>query len=192
VIPAVVKAPYETYNQVEAKLDGFGNALIELENMLPDVSVLPEGGAELPSPSFTLSMLYFGIPQYEKMIEIWDRVGDRLYKIRHCQNIDGIERSLALFAPPIDPGMLVKAAASGLDLSSILGGLNAPVPFYRFNVISQKATELAMEVRALGSSLLMALEKKDSESFGLLRNEMELKVLNAVKDIKKSSSAPKR
>ncbi|MCS3795319.1 neuraminidase-like domain-containing protein [Niastella sp. OAS944] len=185
VVPAVVKAPYETYNQIEAKLDHFGNALLELENFLPDVSVLPEGGAELPSPSVTLSMLYFGIPQNEKMIEIWDRVADRLYKIRHCQNIDGIERSLALFAPPIDPGMLVKAAASGLDISAILGGMNAPVPFYRFNVISQKATELAMEVRTLGSSLLQALEKKDAESIALLRSELELKVLNAVKDIKK-------
>lgn len=185
VIPALVKPPYETYNQIEAKLDSFGNALIELENMLPDLSVLPEGGAELPAPPVTLSMLYFGIPQNEKMIEIWDRVADRLYKIRHCQNIDGIERSLALFAPPIDPGMLVKAAASGLDLSAIIGGLNAPVPFYRFNIISQKATELVMEVRALGNSLLQALEKKDGESLALLRNELELKVLNAVKDIKK-------
>ena len=184
IIPPAVKAPYETYNQIEAKLDAFGNALIDLENILPDLSVLPEGGAELPPPPITLSMLYFCIPQNEKMLEYWDRIADRLFKIRHCQNIDGVERSLALFAPPIDPGMLVRAAAAGLDISAVLAGINAPTPFYRFTVFAQKATELAIDVRSLGVSLLQALEKKDAEAMSLLRNELELKLLNAIKDTK--------
>ncbi len=184
IIPPAVKAPHETYNQVEARLDSFGNALIDLENILPDLSALPEGGAELPPPPVTLSILYFCIPQNDKMLEYWDRIADRLFKIRHCQNIDGVERSLALFAPPIDPGMLVRAAAAGLDISSILAGINAPTPYYRFSVLSQKATELAQEVRGLGNSLLQTLEKKDAEAMSLLRSELELKVLNAVKDMK--------
>lgn len=184
IIPPAIKAPYETYNQIEAKLDSFGNALIDLENILPDLSALPEGGAELPPAPVTLSMLYFCIPQNDKMLEYWDRIADRLFKIRHCQNIDGVERSLALFAPPIDLGMLVRAAAAGLDISAILAGINAPTPYYRFNVLSQKATELAQEVRGLGSSLLQALEKKDAEAMSLLRSELEIKVLNAVKDMK--------
>ena len=170
-VPAAVKAPHETYNQIEARLDAFGNALIDLENVLPDLSVLPEGGAELPPPPITLSMLYFCIPPNDKMLEYWDRIADRLFKIRHCQNIDGVERSLALFAPPIDPGMLVRAAAAGLDISAVLAGVNAPMPFYRFTVFAQKATELAQEVRSLGLSLLQALEKKDIEAMSLLRSE---------------------
>ena len=185
IIPPVVKPPYETYDQIEARLDAFGNALIDLENILPDLSVLPEGGAELPPAPITLSTLYFCIPPNDKMQEYWDRVADRLFKIRHCQNIDGIERSLALFAPPIDPGMLVRAAAAGLDMSSILAGMNAPTPYYRFTVLSQKATELVQEIRGLGSSLLQALEKKDAEAMSLLRSELELKVLVAVRDLKK-------
>lgn len=185
IVKPAVKPPYETYNQIEAKLDSFGNALVEFENILPDISVLPEGGAEIPAPPVTLSLLYFCIPANEKMAEYWDRVADRLFKIRHCQNIDGIERSLALFAPPIDPGMLVRAAASGLDLSAVLAGLNAPTPYYRFTTLSQKAGELAQEVRGLGNALLQTLEKKDAEAMALLRNELELKVLNAVKDTKK-------
>jgi len=184
IIPSVIKVPYETYNQMEAKLDAFGNALIDLENILPDLSALPEGGAELPPAPITLAMLYFCIPQNDKMLEYWDRIADRLFKIRHCQNIDGVERSLALFAPPIDPGMLARAAAAGLDISYILAGINAPTPYYRFNVLSQKATELAQEVRGLGSSLLQALEKKDAEAMSLLRSELEIKVLSAVKDVK--------
>jgi hypothetical protein len=184
IIPPAIKAPYETYNQMEAKLDAFGNALIDLENILPDLSALPEGGGELPPVPVTLSMLYFCVPKNDKMLEYWDRIADRLFKIRHCQNIDGVERSLALFALPIDPGMLVRAAAAGLDISSILAGINAPTPYYRFNVLSQKATELTQEVRGLGISLLQALEKKDAEAMSLLRSELEIKVLNAVKDMK--------
>ena len=184
IIPPVIKAPYETYNQIEGKLDAFGNALIDLENILPDLSALPEGGSELPPPPLTLSMLYFCIPQNDKMLAYWDRIAERLFNIRHCRNIEGVERSLALFAPPIDPAMMVRAAAAGLDISSILAGVNAPTPFYKFNVLSQKATELAQEVRGLGSSLLQALEKKDAEAMTLLRSELEMKVLKAVRDTK--------
>lgn len=184
VIPSVVKPPYETYNQIKNKLDAFGNALIDLENILPDLSALPEDGAELPPPPITLSMLYFCIPQNDKMLSYWDLIADRLFKIRHCQNIDGIERSLALFAPPIDPALLVRAAASGLDISSVIAGLNAPLPYYKFNMLSQKSSELAQEVRVLGNALLAAMEKKDTESMGLLRSELEIKVLNSIKDLK--------
>jgi hypothetical protein len=184
IIPPAIKAPYETYNQIEGKLDAFGNALIDLENILPDLSALPEEGAELPPSPVTLSMLYFCIPQNDKMLEYWDRIAERLFNIRHCRNIEGVERSLALFAPPIDPAMLVRAAASGLDISSILAGINAPTPFYRFNVLSQKATELVQEIRGLGNSLLQALEKKDGEAMALLRSDLEMKVLKAVRDMK--------
>jgi len=183
-VPPPVKPPYETYDQIERRLDAFGNALVDLENMIPDLTALPEGGAELPPAPITLSTLYFCIPQNDKMLEYWGRIEDRLFNIRHCRNIDGIERSLALFAPPIDPGMLVRAAAAGLDISSILAGMNAPTPYYRFNVLAQKATELVQEIKGLGNSLLQALEKKDAESLALLRNELEIKLLKAVRDMK--------
>lgn len=183
-IPPVVQQPYETYNQIEAKLDAFGNALIEFENILPDLTVLPHSGTELPPPPITLASLYFCIPDNDQMLAYWDRVADRLFKIRNCQNIDGVERSLALFAPPIDPGMLVRAGAAGMDIASILAGLNAPIPYYRFAILSQKATELTQEVRALGGLLLSALEKKDAEALSLLRSELEIKLLNAVRAMK--------
>ena len=147
-----VSSPTETYNQMKLKLDAFGNALIDIENILPDLSVLPQAGAELPGPPITLSMLYFCIPENEQMLAYWDRIEDRLFKIRHCQNIDGIERNLALFAPPIDPALLVRAFAAGLDISDVLFSLNSPTPYYRFQVLSQKATEFAQEVR--GSEIL--------------------------------------
>lgn len=183
-IPAAVPSPNETYNQIEAKLDAFGNALIDLENILPDLSVLPEGGAELPPPPVTLSMLYFCIPENDQMLAYWDLIADRLFKIRHCQDIDGVERTLALFAPPIDPGMLVRAAAAGLSLSDVVAGVNAPVPCYRFTIFAQKAAELAAEVMSLGQELQQALERRDTEAMALLHADLELKTLTSMRDTK--------
>jgi len=186
--PAVVPSPVTTtpltWHQLQADLDVFGNALVELENMLPDLSVLPEGGAELPSPPTALAGLYFCIPANEQMLATWDTVADRLFKIRNSQNIDGVERILALFAPPIDPGMLVRAAASGMDIGSVLAGLSAPLPNHRFRVMVAKASDYASEVRALGQALQSALESSDSGALALLRNDLEVKLLKARRDLK--------
>jgi len=74
-----------------------------------------------PTPLPHLSVFYFGIPANTKLLSYWDIVADCLFKVRHCMNIEGAVRQLPLFEPPIDPGLLVKAAAAGIDLSSVLG-----------------------------------------------------------------------
>lgn len=184
VIPNPIEMPNETYNQMERKLDAFSNAIIDLENILPDISVMPEGGDELPTIGSTLGSLYFCIPKNEQMLSIWDTVDDRLFKIRNSQNIDGVFRSLALFAPPIDPSALVKAVANGADLSSVLSALSAPTPYYRFNLMVGLAADYANEVRLLGNELLSLLEKKDAESMAQMRSNLENKILKMQKDAK--------
>ena len=72
--------------------------------------------------------------------------------------------ALPLFDPPIDPALLVRAAAAGLDVSAIVSGLNQPLPLVRFQLLVAKATEICQEVKSLGANLLAALEKQDNES----------------------------
>lgn len=179
-IPPQAKPPLESFNELETQFDKFSNALVQVENLVP---VLPgngqNGGNVAPLP-----MLYFCIPQNDKMLGYWDTVADRLYKIRNCMNIEGVVRQLALFEPPIDPGALVKAVAAGVDISSALADLNAPLPLYRFNVLLQKANEVCNDVKALGSALLSTLEKKDAEAMGLLRQSQENRLLEAVKAVR--------
>ena len=176
------KPPVESFNELEKEFDKFSNALVEVENLVP---VLPgnrhAGGDQAPLP-----MLYFCIPQNDKMLSYWDTVADRLYKIRHCMNIEGVVRKLALFEPPIEPGALVKAVAGGLDIGSVLADLSAPLPIYRFNVLLQKANEVCNDVKALGSALLQALEKRDAETLGLLRQNQEIRVLESVKAVREA------
>ena len=44
------------------------------------------------------TMLAFCIPPNKNLLAYWDRVEDRLFKIRNCMNISGIRRQLDLFS----------------------------------------------------------------------------------------------
>jgi hypothetical protein len=140
-----------------------------------------------PGPGMSLlnTLLTFCIPLNDKLLGYWDTVADRLFKIRHCQNIKGVIRQLPLYEPPIDPALLVQAAAGGLPLDGFPGDLKTPLPHYRFAFMNQKALEFLSEVKNLGSALLSALEKKDAEKLALLRNTHEVDMAKAVKQIKR-------
>lgn len=107
-----------------------------------------------------------------------------MFKIRHCQNIAGQRLTLPLLALPIDPRILVRARASGIDIEDVLSQISVPLPYYRFQSLAQKATELCNEVKSLGSALLSGIEKRDGEKLALLRNNHEKRLLEAVKIIK--------
>lgn len=125
-------------------------------------------------PSFGISVLshvspVFCVPGNKDLLRYWDRVEDRLFKIRNCMNIKGKRRQLALFAPEIDPRLLVRARAAGLSLDDILNSLSGNLPPYRFSYIIERAKAYAAMVQSFGSSLLSALEKKDGEELTQLR-----------------------
>jgi hypothetical protein len=121
-----------TYNQLRGKLDAFGNTLVDMEVDMP-FDIVQTGGSGsavngsqiLPSIGQTL---YFCIPQNDRLLAYWDTVADRLFKIHNSLNLQGMFQQLPLYDPPIDPALLVRAAASGLDVSSIVSGLNQPLP----------------------------------------------------------------
>jgi len=128
---------------------------------------------------------YFCVSRNDKLLAYWDTVADRLFKIRHCMNLEGVVRQLPLFEPPIDPALLVQAAAAGMDLGSLLNDISAPLPSYRYNVLLQRAQEFVGDVKALGQALLSALEKRDGEALQLLRQTHEMGLLDAVREARK-------
>jgi hypothetical protein len=80
--------------------------------------------------------------------------------------------------------MLVKAAAAGIDISSIVSGLHQPVGPVRCTVLIQKTLELCGEVRSLGSALLAALEKGDAEHLALLRQKHEIQIQTMAQEVR--------
>ncbi len=168
-------------------VDRFGNVLIDIESGLPLSREGAAGSDELPPGP---SMLYFCIPSNPRLRELQATVDDRLFKIRHCMDIDGRVRQLALFAPPIDPALLVRARAAGLDIGAALSmAFDVPRSQYRFQALLQKALEFTNEVRSFGGALLSALEKRDAEYMAQWRARHEVGLLKLVSDIKKQQVA---
>jgi hypothetical protein len=187
--PKSLEVPPKSYRDIQNRLDAFSNAWIPWEGPLATSNVTGSLASSLPrevDPEvlFSLGSLYFCIPGNDKLGDYWDTVADRLFKIRHCMNVEGVERQLPLFEPPIDPALLVRATALGLDLASVLQELDVPAPLYRYNVLLQKALEIGADVRTLGSELLAALEKNDAERLAQLRAVHELQLLKAAGTIR--------
>lgn len=126
----------------------------------------------------------FCVPANDVLLGYWDRIDDRLFKIRNCLNIQGERVSLALFQPPIDPMLLVRAKAAGLSIEDIVGQQNEALPAYRFSYLLEKARQYAGTVQSFGSALLSALEKKDGEELALLRSTHEQNLLKLQRSMK--------
>ncbi|MDQ2894182.1 MAG: neuraminidase-like domain-containing protein [Actinomycetota bacterium] len=168
--PVAVTPPQHadaSYDDLEPKLDAFANAMVAIENVVPAAgggAPGNNGGGPMPRPQ----TFYFKIPPNDKLLGYWTTVADRLFKLRHCQNIAGVTRSLALFDAPIDPGLLVRAQAAGVDLGSVLSDLSAPRPGYRFTALYQQALDFCNSVMAYGAELQAALTQNDAAALALL------------------------
>jgi Tc toxin complex TcA C-terminal TcB-binding domain/Neuraminidase-like domain len=171
----------QTYVELAPRLDAFGNAMVEIENV---ISIPPPGAPPPSAPLPQLHTFYFCIPPNEKLLGYWDTVADRLFKIRHGLNIEGVARPLALYEPPIDPGLLMRALAAGLELSTVIADMNVATPCYRFNHVWQIAHDLCQDVRGLGATLLAAIERRDVEAMARLTSSQELALLDKVRSVK--------
>ena len=138
----------KSYRNLLNDWDAFSNAMVDLELIFPYSSQVPVESISDDEPHYVnvygfATSLYFCIPHNPKLLEYWNTVADRLFKIRHCQNIEGVFRQLNLFEPPIDPALLVQVAAQGLSIGSVLSDLSTPMPNYRFNFFHVRSPTLA-------------------------------------------------
>ncbi|WP_319576108.1 neuraminidase-like domain-containing protein [uncultured Desulfobacter sp.] len=181
-IPVRATAGAHTFNSLQSELGDFSNAMVAIEEFIPpsaDMSRIPISNLPDPTP-----IMYFCAPRNEKLLGYWDTVADRLFKIRHCMNIKGVVRQLPLFQPPIDPALLVRAAAAGVDIDSVLNDITGALPGYRFVVMVQKAGEICAELKSLGAALLTNLEKRDAEALARMRAGHETGLLARIEEVK--------
>lgn len=144
--------------------------LVDLESALP--SSEPSTLDYEPAPYNTVNA-YFGVGEDQKFMNYWTRLEDRLYKLRNCMDINGTVRTLPFYAPPIDPGQLVAAAASGSGGLIVVEYGQAVLPNYRFPTMVERAKSLTGTLMQFGQGLLAALEKQDAEYLALLRTQQE-------------------
>ena len=78
---------------------------------------------------------------------------DRLFKIRHCMNIEGVVRQLAAVRPADRPGRARQGRGRrARHRRASSNGLNQPVSTVRGPLLLQKALELCSEVKSLGAA----------------------------------------
>lgn len=140
-----------------------------------------ELAARLPA-----SLWAFCTPPNDRATAYWDTIEDRLFKIRNSLNLDGIPRTLALFAPPIDPAALVNARAAGLKIMDVASAISAasvpPLRFARAHAVAVGV--VTQSAGGLGSALLAAMEKRDAEALAQLRSGQEVVLQTAMRTVR--------
>jgi hypothetical protein len=184
---AAVDPPWQAVpdstSQYRIFAQGIPQFLIRLENT-PTVAAASTTDVPYSDMPFNDINSYFCVPENAELIAYWDVVDDRLFKIRHCMNLAGQVRPLALFAPPIDPRALIQAANAGAGSLGFSAQLDSPIPYYRFSALIERAKGLAGAAMQLGGSLLAALEKGDAETLAQLRTAQEATILQLTTLIK--------
>src|SRR4030095_8685834 len=66
----------------------------------------------------------------------------------------------------------------------VVSDISVSRPNYRFAVMLQKANEVVAEVRNLGAALLSTLERVDGEALSTLRSGQEVRLLQAIRDVR--------
>ncbi|MDJ0579960.1 hypothetical protein [Crocosphaera sp.] len=169
-------AQIRTYSKQKTKtktLQGIPEFLIEIEQ-----SQGPTASSTQPTPHNLIPGDYFCLPENDKYIGYWTTIQQRLYNIRHKLNIDGVQENLALFQPPINPLALVEAFAAGESIGEALSTLQVAFPYYRFDVLIEKAREATQLTIQLGQSVLVALEKNDAEALAILNSNNQQNILS--------------
>jgi peptidoglycan hydrolase-like protein with peptidoglycan-binding domain len=179
-----------SWNELTAAgdVDEFGQASIpaRLENLIA-APAQPARAAPAAQPLPLITGTYFTIPPNDVLLGYWSTVAARLFNIRNCRNIGGTVRQLPLFEPPIDPALLVKAAAAVVDLGSVASPSAAQTSPYRYRALSQKANELCAELRAIGEKVLSILDRRDGEDLARLRASHESTLLTLSRNVRQDA-----
>jgi hypothetical protein len=177
--------PPTDFKKIRAKYEGAPGGipqfLIDMENFIPAHSIV---APELYGKPFNDIDAYFCVPENPQMLAYWDKVDDRLYKVRNCLDLEGKPLKLPLFPPPINPLDLVRASAAGRSALSVIEQQQAYIPPYRFTPMLSHARTLVSSVMQLGSALFTALSGRDSEALARLRASQDLAVLNMTTYVK--------
>ena len=191
-VPQRAAMPSRTYAELMPDLDALGNVFFEAETRL---APLTAGSGSSTTGTASAGVLqrgaigYFGIPQNDKMLALWDLVEDRLYKIRNGMNIDGVQIQLPLFPPPIDPALFAQALGTGSTLADVMSALSAAPPLYKYRAAYRQATELAELVVRIGASLTSTREKRDGEELALMRATHEKTMSDLLRQLREQQIA---
>lgn len=127
---------------------------------------------EVPLPAFG-----FCVPD-NPVIEAWKLEAElNLYKLRTCRNIEGLKRVLEATEEPLSIYSL-PAIGSGGEIDLPVRERLQATP-YRYRALLERAKQLVNYALQVESSMLSALEKRDSELYNLLKAGQDMELTRA-------------
>jgi hypothetical protein len=106
----------------------------------------------------------FMAPVNSQLLGYWNTLDSRLYNLRHQLTIDGLPMTVPLYAPPVNPTVLMEQSVQGGSLIATSSGLVASVPPYRFTAMLQNARGAVSTLSQFGQTLLSYCERQDAAS----------------------------
>ncbi|KAL8942188.1 MAG: hypothetical protein Q9216_001796 [Gyalolechia sp. 2 TL-2023] len=188
-IPTLGRSTPQSYADLDLKLNDFGNSQFDMELDFPFYcDPTKRGGVGSNAASSLTGILrttYFCVPTNPKLIELRSVIDDRLFKIRNCQDINGTSRTLSLFEPVLDPGMITQAISKGVSLTVLLNDTVGPMPNFRLPNLLEKAIEMCNELKSMGAAYLAVRETRDVEALANLQARQENAMQVMTMDTKK-------
>lgn len=180
-LPASGEEELSCYAKImSGRTDSTNNEIEQLEAYLPD-EIFSD---ELTDDEVTSqSRLRFCVPPNDKLNELRVLVAERLLQLHSCQNIDGVSQALSLYGRRIDPALLVRATAEGIDLDILLGRISSGKPTMNFQACWQRALQACERARSLEDTWISAKVQTDSEEMSQLQNEQEIRLLEAQEEV---------
>jgi hypothetical protein len=123
---------------------------------------------------------FFKIPTNAKLKAHWDKVKDRLYKIRNGLNINGERQSPSMYGTAIDPARILLAKQNGGINPYDSSSLQVDKTVYRFRELAPHTESMINLVVEFGAQLYNALLQKDNEQLQVLQATHQLNLLKAV------------
>ncbi|MCI8211520.1 hypothetical protein AUC61_18485 [Pseudomonas sp. S25] len=141
---------------------GGGTSFAAAESANVDVlrTLVPMDSATLPWLRL-LDTQVFRLPVNSQLLDVWDRLEQRLYNLRNNLTLDGKPLQMALYEAPANPLDLLRAQLSGSSLSQRRLGSLAIIPSYRFRAMLPRVQNSVDTLIRYGQQVLGYMELRD-------------------------------
>ena len=148
-------------------------ALLSVEQQ---AAALPAFPGQLSAALATSLNASFMAPVNNQLLGYWNTLDSRLYNLRHQLTIDGLPMTVPLYAPPVNPTLLMEQSVQGGSLIAASSGMTASVPPYRFTTMLQSARAAASTLSQFGQTLLSYYERRDASGLQELDAQLALNI----------------
>jgi len=148
-------------------------ALLSYEQQAP---ALPAFAGKLSVAADVATRDSFMAPVNSQLLGYWNTLDSRLYNLRHQLTIDGLPMTVPLYAPPVNPTVLMAQSVQGGSLISASSGMTATIPPYRFSTMLQSARFAVSTLSQFGQTLLSYYERKEATGLQELDAQLALDI----------------